>query len=337
MNIAIYGAGSIGTILGAFLAKNGIDADLISRNKAHVAGLKEKGARITGTVELTVPVRAMTPEEVTKKYDLIFLTTKTVDNKNNIYCCAEILNEGGIICTMQNGLPEMSVADVIGDDKTFGCAIAWGATMRGEGICELTSEPDSITFSLGSLKTNADSFKIASIKNILSVMGRVDTESNFIGARWSKLLINASFSGMSAAMGCTFGEAARNRKSRKCIQKIIKECIDVATAAKIKIEPVQGKDIVRLLDYNNVIKEFISFIIIPIAIRKHRLLKASMLQDLEKGKKCEVEGINGAVCEYGRRFDVPTPYNDIVVRIINDIEKGKIKPGFENLKIFSGI
>ncbi|HOY32908.1 MAG TPA: ketopantoate reductase family protein [Bacteroidales bacterium] len=337
MHIAIYGAGSIGTVLGAFITKNGLDIDLISRNTAHIGCLKTNGARITGTVEMSVPVKALLPEEITKRYDILFLITKTTDNTNTVKSCVPCLADEGIICTLQNGLPEMSVAEIIGDDRTFGCAVAWGATFVGNGICELTSEPESITFSIGSFSKNADPDKLNSIKNILSLMGHVDVADNFMGARWAKLLINCSFSGMSAVLGCTYGEAAENKVSRKCIQRIIKECIDVSRKANIKIEPVQGKDICKLLDYSTKIKEYISFLIIPIAIKKHRLLKASMLQDLEKGKKCEVEAINGIVCKFGEKYHCPTPYNDMVVKIIHEIEQGNIKPGFDNLNRFENL
>ena len=59
-----------------------------------------------------------------------------------------------------------------------------------------------------------------------------------------------------------------------------------------------------------------------------------MLQDLEKGKLTEVDSINGAVSEYGKKVGFPTPMNDTVVQIIHDIEQGKLKPGFDNLKYF---
>lgn len=334
MKLAIYGAGSLGTILGAFITRKGYNIDLISRNKSHVSGLKSKGAQIIGTVKMSVPVKALLPEDISGKYDIIFLMTKTVDNETAIQECARCLSENGVICTMQNGLPEMSVSEVIGEDRTFGCTVAWGAAMIGNGVCELTSEPDSITFSLGSFSKNADVGQLGQLKSILESMGRVEIEENFIGARWSKLLINSSFSGMSAVLGCTFGEAAKDKASRLCIQRIIKECIDVAKAANIKIEPVQGKDICKLLDYKTRVKEYISFLIIPVAIKKHRLLKASMLQDLEKGRKSEIESINGVVCKYGDTYGVPTPYNNMVVSIIHEIEQGKRKPGFENLGLF---
>ena len=114
----------------------------------------------------------------------------------------------------------------------------------------------------------------------------------------------------------------------------MKEGMDVCEAGGIRIEPVQGKDIVKLLNYNNPFKRALSFMIIPIAIRKHAKLKASMLQDIEKGKLTEVDAINGAVSDYGRKVGVPTPLNDCVVEIIHAIERGERKAGPENLSLF---
>ena len=59
-----------------------------------------------------------------------------------------------------------------------------------------------------------------------------------------------------------------------------------------------------------------------------------MLQDIEKGKKTEVDGINGAISAYGRKVGCPTPMNDKVVAIIHRIEEGELRPGFDNLKLF---
>ena len=333
MKIAIYGAGSLGTILGAFITKGGLDVDLINRNVAHVKGLNEGGAQVIGTVQMAVPVKALLPEQMSAKYDLIFLMTKQLDNASVVTKLKDFLSADGVICTLQNGFPELSVAEVIGEDKTFGCATSWGATMLGGGVCELTSEPDELTFSLGTFSAT-NRAKLAEIKQVLELMGPVEVEENFLGARWSKLLVNSSFSGMSAVLGATFGEVAQNRQSRLCAQRIVKECIDIAKQADIKIEPIQGKDISKLLDYNGWLKQKISFAIIPLAMRKHKLLKASMLQDLEKGRKCEVDSINGVVCKYGDKYSVPTPFNDMVVKIVHEIEDGQHQPCFDNLKFF---
>lgn len=333
MRTAIYGAGSLGTILGAFINKAGESIELINRNKAHINALQEKGAHVTGTVDFIQPVTAYTPDEMSGKYDIIFLMTKQQNNKEVVTNLKNYLAPDGVLVTFQNGLPEMQIAEILGEEHVLGCTVAWGATMKEPGVCELTSEPDALSFSLGSISEKR-SIHFDKVKELLEMMGTVDIEENFIGTRWSKLLINAAFSGMSAVLGCTFGEAAKPRESRRIVQALIKECIDVCAAGGIRIEPVQGKDIVKLLDYSNPVKKAFSFFIIPIAISKHAKLKASMLQDLEKGKLTEVDAINGSVSAYGRKVGCPTPMNDKVVEIIHNIEQGKMKPGFDNLKYF---
>lgn len=333
MRIAIYGAGSLGTILGAFISKTGTEIELINRNKAHVDALRTKGAQVVGTMQFCQPVTAYTPEEMSGMYDIIFLMTKQQHNQQVVTMLKDFLAEDGALVTFQNGLPEMQIADILGKERVLGCTVAWGATMREPGVCELTSQPDALSFSLGAISDKRNKH-FDEVKRVLEMMGTVEVEDNFLGTRWSKLLINAAFSGMSAVLGCTFGEAAGPKESRRVVQALIKECIDVCEAGGIRIEPVQGKDIVKLLDYNNPLKRAFSFFIIPIAIRKHAKLKASMLQDLEKGKLTEVDAINGAVSEYGRKVGCPTPMNDRVVEIIHNIEQGKLKPSTENLKFF---
>ena len=333
MRTAIYGAGSLGTILGAFISKAGEPVELINRNKAHVEALNALGAKVVGTMQFEQKVTAYTPDQMSGEYDIIFLMTKQQNNKEVVQMLKGFLAPDGVLVTFQNGLPEMQIASVLGEARVLGCTVAWGATMQSPGVCELTSEPDALSFSLGSISSTR-SRHFDKVKELLEKMGTVDVEENFIGTRWSKLLINAAFSGMSAVLGCTFGEAAGPKESRRIVQALIKECIDVCAAGGIRIEPVQGKDIVKLLDYKGSVKKALSFFIIPLAIRKHSRLKASMLQDLEKGKLTEVDAINGAVSDYGRKVGVPTPMNDKVVEIIHGIERGELKPGFDNLKLF---
>ena len=333
MRVAIFGAGSLGTILGAYIGKAGEKIELINRNKAHIAALRENGAQVVGTVQFTQPVVAYTPDEMSGVYDIVFLMTKQQQNKEVVQMLKNFIAPDGVLVTFQNGLPEVQIAEILGEERVLGCTVAWGATLQAPGVCELTSAPDALSFSLGAV-TEKRNAHFAKVKELLELMGAVEVEDNFIGTRWSKLLINAAFSGMSAVLGCTFGEAAGPRASRRVVQALIKECIDVCRMGNIRIEPVQGKDIVKLLDYSNSLKKAFSFFIIPIAIRKHAKLKASMLQDLEKGKPTEVDAINGAVSDYGRKVGCPTPMNDRVVEIIHKIEQGELKPSVDNLKYF---
>lgn len=337
MKIAIFGAGSLGTVLGAYLSKAGVDVDLITRNKEHVDAMNKNGAKVIGTVEMTVPVHALTPEQMTAKYDIIFLMTKQLDNQSVVTMLKEFLTKEGVICTMQNGMPELSVAEILGEERTIGCTVGWGATLHGNGVSELTSTEDGLNFSIGKMNGQIDD-NLQKVKDVLEKMCPVSMEENFMGMRWAKLTINATFSGMSAVTGETFGEVTKRMESRKCCQEILKECIDVAIAAGIKISKVEGNDIVKLFYYKkNGWKKWLSFFIYPLAMRRHKRLKASMLQDLEKGRKCEVDAINGVVSQFGRKYGVETPWNDNICKVIHEIEDGKRTCGFENIKQFKKI
>lgn len=81
MKYAIYGAGSLGTMLGAMLAKKGIDIALVNRNAAHVDALNQNGAIIQGTIRETVPVHAILPSQMEGPYDIILLLTKQLSNR----------------------------------------------------------------------------------------------------------------------------------------------------------------------------------------------------------------------------------------------------------------
>jgi len=336
LKIAIYGAGSLGTILGAYITKNNVKVDLINRNIAHVEALRTNGAKIIGTVDMNVKVNALHVDELVNqktKYDVIFLLTKQQDNKNIAMFLKDYLSDDGVLVTLQNGLPEYLLQEILGKNKVLGCTVNWGATLKEPGVCELTSTPDKLTFSLGSF-TESNKDKIPVVKEILELMGTTEVDENFIGTRWSKLLVNSAFSGMSTVLGVNFGEVAKNKVSRKYAQLLIKECIDICKAQNIKLEPIQGKDVAKLMDYKNKFKKKIAFMIIPIAIKKHRLIKASMLQDIEKGKKCEIEAINGIIAKKGKEVGVATPINNKVIEIVKRIENGELKPSWDNLKLF---
>ncbi len=338
MRVCIYGAGSLGTVLGAYISKAGEEIDLVNRNKKHVEALNSNGAKIVGKVDFIQKVHAILPDEMEGKYDIVFLMTKQLDNRNVLERIKTFLNDDGVVCTMQNGLPEPLVEEIIGKNRTYGCAIGWGAQMVDFGVCELTSEPDALVFALGALETiNKDDGHFKEIVRLLSLMGKVELNDNFIGVRWSKLVVNSAFSGLSTVCGCDFGGVSDNKKSRLLAQKIIKEIIDLCEKGNVKIEPIQGKDVVKLLNYKSKIKQKISFAIIPIAIKKHRLIRASMLQDIEKGKKCEVDAINGVVSDFGKKYGSPTPINDKTVEIIKKIENGELKPSFDNLSLFDEV
>lgn len=333
MKAAIYGAGSLGTILGAYITRGGIPIELVSHNREHISALREHGASVTGTVSFTQPVTALLPEEMRGPYDVIFLMTKQLDNERVVSGLKPLLASDGVICTLQNGLPEPGIAAIVGPERTLGCTVAWGATRTAPGVSELTSDPGSLSFGLERSRA-VPAERTQQVRALLEKMCPVVMEDNFIGARFSKLLVNAAFSGVSTVLGTTFGEAAADRRSRVYVQRAIKECLDVADAAGIAVAPIQGIDVAALLDYHGPVKQALSFALIPLAIKKHANLRASMLQDLEHGKRTEVDAINGSVSRFGAKLEIPTPVNDAVVELAHAMERGERTPGFENLSAF---
>ncbi|MBQ3483965.1 MAG: 2-dehydropantoate 2-reductase [Clostridia bacterium] len=336
MRYAIYGAGSLGTVLGAYITQNGVDIDLINRNKAHVEALNRSGARITGTVNMTVPVKAITPDEMSGKYDVILLLTKQLHNAEVVTMLKDYLAAEGVLVTLQNGLPEPEIADIVGSDRTMGCVVEWGATLAAPGECILTSDPDSLSFHMGRMEGISEA-QYRMVKELLEKMCPVHEEPNLLGARWSKLLINATFSGLGTVVGGTFGDISEDKDARKVAIRCMKECIDVGHAAGVTFAPVQGKDITRLFYYKGAFKRAIATLLIPIAMKKHRAIEPSMLQDLKKGKPCEVEAINGVVCSYGKKLGVPTPFNDRIVEIIRKQEAGVLKLDKANIRLFDDL
>ena len=332
----IYGAGSLGTVLGAYITKNGGTIDLINRNKAHVSALQEKGARIIGTVDMTVPVTAYTPDEMTGKYDVILLMTKQLHNKEVVTMLKDFLTETGVIVTLQNGIPEPGIAEIVGADHTMGCTVEWGATLSAPGECTLTSDPDSLSFHMGKMEGITDEqFKM--VTDLLELMCPVHAEDNLIGARWSKLLINATFSGLGTVVGGVFGDVSETKENREIAVMCMKECIDVGHAAGATFAPVQGKDITKLFYYKGALKKAFALFLMPIAMKKHRAIEPSMLQDLKHGKPCEIDAINGVVCEWGRKCNVPTPVNDRIVEVVKKIQNGELKAEAANIKLFEDL
>ena len=336
MRYAIYGAGSLGTVLGAYITKNGGEIDLINRNRAHVDALNEKGARITGTTNMTVPVHAITPDEMTGKYDVILLMTKQLNNREVVTRLKDFLTEEGVIVTLQNGLPEPLIAEIVGSSHTMGCTVEWGATMSEPGVCILTSAPDSLSFHMGKMDGISDK-QFKTVTDLLALMCPVHEEENLIGARWSKLLINSTFSGLGTVIGSVFGDVSENKEVREVALHCMKECIDVGHASGAVFAPVQGKNITKLFYWTNGLEKAFASFLMPIAMKKHRNIEPSMLRDIRAGKTCEIDEINGIICTYGRKYGIKTPVNDRIVEIIKKEQSGELKPELNNIKLFKDL
>jgi len=334
---AIYGCGAMGTVLGAYLNKNGHETILIDNYTDHVKALNEKGAQVIGCANFTVPVKAITPDQMEGKYDLVFLLTKQTANKEVLAHLVNFLKPDSTVCTLQNGVPEPSVAAVIGKERTVGGTVLWGATFMGPGVSELTQDitkQDSL-FEIGEMD-GVIGDRIKMVAEVLGKMGPAIITDNLMGARWLKVKLNSCWSGMSAALGCTFGEIIDNPKASACLSYIANEVDTVCQAVGYKMPyfTFWGVDVApmgKISTEEEFMKSQKTFYDI---LKNMRPAKASMLQDLEKGRATEVGMINGYVCEEGRKAGIPTPFCDTVVRVVRGIEAGELPLSMDNLKYF---
>lgn len=324
MRTCIYGAGAMGTVLGAFMSRAGMQVDLVTRNREHVAALNGGGANILLPAvgeSFIQKVTALTPEEMSGKYDVVFLMTKQRDNAQTVKFILDYLAEDGVICTLQNGLPEYSVAAVAGEERTLGCAVSWGATYVCPGRVALTSSPDAMSFSLGSPFGAND--KTSLVADCLACAGRVEIIADFAGARWSKLIVNSAFSTLSAVTSLTFGQIAGGFKSRALVQKMLKEGINTALALRVVPQKIQGHDLVKWLNYKGPVKRALSFAVLPFAMKKHKNLVSGMYYDLVSGKKCDVDFVAGAVERSAAKVGVKVPAISAAIALAHAIERGE--------------
>lgn len=333
MRIAIMGTGSLGTILGAYIAKAGKQVVLIDANQAHVDALNRDGAHITGTVEFTVPVNAITPDQMDGVYDVVIFMAKQTFNETTIPQIKAHIDENSTVCVCQNGIPEYAVSDAIGAERTVGAPVGWGATFLGPGCSKLTTTKDRLDFTLGSMEGPINE-RVLRVKEILECMGSVTVSDNLMGLRWTKLLMNSTFSGLSTALGTTFGGVMDNDDAMMLILRIGKECLDVAAASGITLEPYEGYDFYTAFKRGNKSTNEASIQLIREIWRPHYGLTASMAQDVMKGRKCEIFAINGVVCDAGRKAGIPTPVNDKVVEIVSAMQDGKMRYEDANLQYF---
>lgn len=321
----------MGMIIGALLARGGEDIVLVDVNELHVKALNEKGAKIVGHMEATIPVKAITPQQMEGAYDLVIYLVKTVYDEQALPQMLPFLAAESMVLTLQNGVPEERVAAAVGRERTLGGAIGWGATLLEPGVSELTSELEAMTYDVGELD-GGDTQRVRALKGILDKTGEATVTANLEGVRWTKLLANVSLSGLSAALNCTYGEILDDDKAIVAAGSIIVETILTARALGVVMEPMQGVDPGVLLD---IIKESEenALNVIRMVWGRHRDLLASMLQDLRKGTPCEVDTLNGYLSDKSAQAGVPTPVNDKVTEIIRGIEGGRYPLSFDNLEM----
>jgi len=288
--ILVLGAGAIGSIYGAFLSREN-DVTLIG-NKIHVESINSSGLRITGDANETIQVKAEIEIHDIPRKALIILTTKAYDSEKAIKGIKKLFKKDTIVLILQNGLGNEEVVKHVVSDEV--------KVVRG--VTKMAAEffkPGEINFWNGEtvVEPSDASTEIAKILNECGLRARV---SEHIDREiWTKLVVNCVVNPLTALFrvrNCEiWGDSLKNVR-----QEIVSECLRVAEAEGITL----NRDIAERMD--NRVSSYTNF--------------SSMYQDIVKGKKTEIDFLNGRIVDLGKKHHVPTPFNEALVSFIKFLE-----------------
>jgi 2-dehydropantoate 2-reductase len=335
-NILVVGGGAIGGITAALLTQKGENVVVLDADKDHVKGMN-RGLEISGFRQLLIPVKAMLPGEFTGKEhagwaDIVLLAVKGLHTESALKSVLSSMSKTAPVVSMQNGINEETIAKIVGVERTIACSITWGGTNKGPGQLIQTTDGGFIIGQWPSGKSRI----VDETAALLSKAFTTEVSDNIIGDRWTKLLITVSLTGVGTTAGLTYGEVIDNEAARKVALTVITETYDVGIKAGVKFADLMGVSPSIVLvrnrdDFDKASK------LLEIGFANHRATKPSMWQDIEKGRKTEVDFVNGYVVRKGKEVGMQTPANELVNKVIKEIEEGKRKPSLDNLNEFRSI
>lgn len=336
MKIVIIGAGAVGGVLAGYLSNLNYNLQLVCKHREILDAIENNGLRVEGVKEhiIAYPDTVIDISQISDKPDIIFLASKANDVIEICQNLLPILKEDTAIVSLQNGISEDKIAEIVKPERTIGCVVGWGATMLAPGRLEITSDGEFILGELDGQITH----RVLVIKSMLEKMFETKISTNIYGALWSKLMINSCITTLGAITGLYLGEMLKIKSARTIFLQVLTEAVHVANAAKIKLEKIGGKiDPYALAlapqqhasDFSlSLLKKHL---IIRIIGLKYKRLKSSSLQSLERGKPTEIDFLNGYIIKKAQQFNVPVPVNQKLVMLVKDIELGKLKIDPENL------
>ena len=236
--------------------------------------------------------------------------------------------------SLGNGLVQDRIAAIVGGENLIVGTVEWGATNLGAGrLARTTRAPFVIGEPDGEAKD-----RTRLLADALGTVADVRITENIGGQVWSKLLVNSAFSGLGAVSGLLYREVVADPAGKEAALAVWREGYDVGMAQGITLDKVLGVPaeslVVRGPDDQRKADEALR-----VAMGYAGATKASMLQDLERGAKTEVDVINGGVVGRGREYGVETPFNERVVELMHAMERGERRPGrdaFEELRTLAG-
>jgi 2-dehydropantoate 2-reductase len=338
--IAIVGAGAVGGYVGAHMVQAGEDVTFIDPWPEHVEQMRKHGLRVTHAKEIaefTVTVRAMhvtDAQQLAKEspVDIAFVCMKSYDTAWATMLIQHYLASGGYVVSLQNCMNEETIADVVGWGRTLGC-IASSITVNLPGAGHIHRGAGKHGAKHTVFRTGEVHGRITPrAKEVSRLVAHADSAKvtdNLWGERWSKLVANVMGNGLSACTGLPGGAMLQSDPIRRFSTRLGSEAIRVGQALGYQLEEIlhlPAETIARAGEGDEASMRTCDQQRFSDAKYTSSEQRPSMAQDMQKGRRTEIEFLNGFVVDEGVKLGIACPANAALTNIVKRVERGELKP-----------
>lgn len=347
--MAVVGAGAIGASLGACLLRAGHDVTLIDQWAEHVEAMRRRGLRLTDpNEEFVVRANALHISDVSsirEEFDIVYLCVKSYDTCWSTHLIEPFLKQTGFILPVQNSLNDELVAHIVGFNRTVGCVTTIDVAVYEPAHVIRSDGENDECFIVGELSGLLSHRVQETVELLTETFGPSKATTNIWGVRWSKLVYNSMNNALSGILGPAIYSLDPKQWDTSLLVRlaIIRESVRVAQRHGIILEPIVGipmRDFVEATSAGKtelLKRELASKLKARYFAGSEKKLgvpnRPSLLQDVMKGRKTEVDYLNGFVVCRGREVGVRTPMNQAILDIMRKIEFGKLRPDVSNLRL----
>ncbi|HEY8318617.1 MAG TPA: 2-dehydropantoate 2-reductase [Amnibacterium sp.] len=334
--IAVLGSGAQGSGVGADMVRAGLDVTFIEQWPAHVEAIRERGIEIRMPEETTLTqVRALHLCDVAtlrERFDLVFLVTKAYDSRWACELIKPVLADDGLVVGLQNGMSIDDIAAVVGPERTIGAVIEMASNMFEPGIVNRENSPATAWFAVGAYD-DATKGREQEVWDALHHAGTVEISDDIRSSKWMKLVANAGELVPSAILDLPLADAAAVPGVREFMDRCCREAAAATIASGSRLRPVFGLTEADVTDADTYAPALLDIVLQKFSSPTTR---TTVLQDWMKGRRAEVQEINGAVVRALRAAGSAAPANERTVEIALRIEAGELAADPRNAELLLG-
>ena len=305
MRYLIMGAGALGSVFGGLLQHSGQSVAFIGRGP-HFDQITTRGLTIEGIWGEFQVGPGVPTSGSSDRYDVILLCVKSFHTREACLRVKGLLAPQGLIVSVQNGLGNLEIiAREFGPERTLGARVIFGAQIIRPGVVRVTVYAEPVL--VGAMVPDHPHPELARVVADLNRAGIPTRQvDDILTHLWGKVLYNCALNPLGAILGAPYGALGDDPQARGLMRRIIEEIYQVAGAQGIPLVHADAAAYFKFFMEN----------LVP-ATADHW---PSMWQDLQAGRRTEIEALNGAICRYGEAVGVPTPYNDAISRLVRYLE-----------------